>query len=1155
MSTTVTFGNVIYTLTTSTSGSYTASVTGNTLEELTNVTIPSSITDGTETYTVTSIGNQAFSNSSYLASIVIPETVTSIANGSLFYGAFFQCSKLTAVTIGANVTTIGESAFFNCSELTAVIIPDAVTSIGKNAFLQCFALTAVTIGASVTTIGNNAFAQCIALTAVTIPNAVTTIGISAFTRCYNVSTVTIGANVTTIGDYAFDSCIALTAVTISSENTTFFNGSNGEVYQISGSTVALFFCPRNITSYAIPDSVTDNGSILYTVTSIGDYAFQGCSALTAVTIGANVTTIGDYAFQNCSALTGVTIPDAVTSIGGVAFYECFALTAVTIGSGLTTMGNLAFATSTNLTSMYFLGDYPSGIDGDLFLGDNSLTLYYLDGATGWSTPVGNRPAHIMTAGITGVASITAFSNSNKTATFSIANTSYTNVELVVLNGFSGVTSGKAFAKSVDGTNWTVTSPALVDGDVVKVFLQTSSGATVTQLLSYNSTSTYYSVDLGVGIVSIGQSAFAQCIALTAVTIPDAVTSIGGNAFRECSALTAVIIGASVTTIGIGVFDSCIALTDVTISSENTTFFNGSNGAVYQISDSTTVSLFFCPRDKTTFTIPDSVTDTSSSSSSSYAVTSIGVGAFRESSALTAITIPDAVTSIGGFAFYGCSALTAVMIGENVTSIGEYAFQGCSALTAVTISSGNTTFFNGSNGEVYQISDSTVSLFFCPRDKTTFTIPDSVTQNETYTVTSIASLAFFQCSALTAVTIGANVTSIGDGAFTGCIALTAVTIPNAVTSICQSAFELCSALTAVTIGANVTTIGDYAFYDCYALTAVIIPDAVTSIGQDAFYLCSALTAVTIGSGLTTMGSGAFQYCGNTLTSMYFLGDLPSSLGSDLFLGDDSLTLYYLDGATGWPSIVGGRPAYPIPTITSATTPNVSISADSDLSTVYVYTSTNSGFTWTTNSVTMSSGYGTLSNLSSGTLVSTIANIYDATYADYCKTVTTSTPTPSSNVCFPAKTPIMTNQGPINIEDIDPAVHTIRNKKIVAITKTVAHDKNLVRIAKHALGHLYPEKTTLISQNHKVFFQGQMVQAKHLVDQARNVTLVPYNGEILYNVLLEQYEKMQVNNLIVETLHPEHKVAKLYRFLQNVDAAHHGKLIALFNKKDKEPRIHF
>jgi VCBS repeat-containing protein len=200
------------------------------------------------------------------------------------------------------------------------------------------------------------------------------------------------------------------------------------------------------------------------------------------------------------------------------------------------------------------------------------------------------------------------------------------------------------------------------------------------------------------------------------------------------------------------------------------------------------------------------------------------------------------------------------------------------------------------------------------------------------------------------------------------------------------------------------------------------------------------------------------------------------------------------------------------------------------------------------VTDSFNVGIRENSNVYTLVITITGVSNT----HTTTTTTTTTTPSSNVCFPAKTPVLTNQGPVNIDDLNPAVHTIRNKKIIAITKTVAHDKNLVRIAKHALGNLYPEKTTFISQNHKVFFQGQMVKAKHLVDESNGATLVPYNGQVLYNVLLEQHEKMQVNNLIVETLHPEHKVAKLYRFLQNVDAAHHGKLIALFNKCDRAHR---
>ena len=79
---------------------------------------------------------------------------------------------------------------------------------------------------------------------------------------------------------------------------------------------------------------------------------------------------------------------------------------------------------------------------------------------------------------------------------------------------------------------------------------------------------------------------------------------------------------------------------------------------------------------------------------------------------------------------------------------------------------------------------------------------------------------------------------------------------------------------------------------------------------------------------------------------------------------------------------------------------------------------------------------------------------------------------------------------------------------------------------------------------------MVKAKHLVELVENVTLSPYNGEPLYNILLEQHEKMQVNNLIVETLHPEHKVAKLYRILGMLTPSQQADLIKVYNKYDRE-----
>jgi len=413
--------------------------------------------------------------------------------------------------------------------------------------------------------------------------------------------------------------------------------------------------------------------------------------------------------------------------------------------------------------------------------------------------------------------------------------------------------------------------------------------------------------------------------------------------------------------------------------------------------------------------------------------------------------------------------------------------------------------------------------------------------------------------------------------------------------------------------NVTSVHSYAFYFDASLSHIVLSDSITQIGERAFQSCTGLSNVVIPANVTTIGERAFV-SDSALDSVYFLGDKPTTIGDHAFSEIKSpSTAYYLSSnVNSWGTTPDGFTYLATFIISDLRVAGYTASelqtlgvADSDiLGAGYTiadlqgagytdsailgagYTATQlqgAGYTATqlqgagyTDSAILGAGYTATQLQGAGY---TIADLQGAGYTDSAilgagytatqlqgagytiadlqgagYTITTPT-TPSSNVCFPAKTPILTNCGPINIEDIDPAVHTIRNKKIVAITKTVAHDKNLVRIAKHALGHLYPEKTTLISQNHKVFFQGQMVKAKHLVDEARCVTLVPYNGEILYNVLLEEHEKMQVNNLIVETLHPEHKVAKLYRFLKNVDAAHHGKLIALFNKKDKEHRIHF
>jgi hypothetical protein len=87
------------------------------------------------------------------------------------------------------------------------------------------------------------------------------------------------------------------------------------------------------------------------VTSIGEWAFEGCERLTSVTIPSSVTSIGVVAFSGCKGLTSVTIPDSVTSIGNYAFEECSSLTSVTIPSSVTSIGVGAFEGCERLTSI------------------------------------------------------------------------------------------------------------------------------------------------------------------------------------------------------------------------------------------------------------------------------------------------------------------------------------------------------------------------------------------------------------------------------------------------------------------------------------------------------------------------------------------------------------------------------------------------------------------------------------------------------------------------------------------------------------------------------------------------------------------------------------------------------------------------------------
>ena len=137
-----------------------------------------------------------------------------------------------------------------------------------------------------------------------------------------------------------------------------------------------------------------------------------------------------------------------------------------------------------------------------------------------------------------------------------------------------------------------------------------------------------------------------------------------------------------------------------------------------------------------------------------------------------------------------------------------------------------------------------------------------------------------------------------------------------------------------------------------------------------------------------------------------------------------------------------------------------------------------------------------------------------------------PPPIVPICFPAGTPVTTDQGEIFIELIDPDIHTILNKKIVAITETVMLDNNIVCFEKNSLGYNIPNKKTHISKYHSIMYNHKLIEAYKFVGRLRGVYYEKYNGELLYNILMEKHYIIKINNLKVETLNPKNFVAHLY-----------------------------
>jgi fibronectin type 3 domain-containing protein len=416
---------------------------------------------------VTSIADYAFFQCGHLTTVTIPSGVTSLGIFS-----FCQMNALTSITIPNSVISIGQSAFQSCNNLTSMNFLGIVapTSVGNNWILgtpsgirghayvasnfpapggsyhglvmgevipssvdYTYAVNdgkatitaytgaggAITIpstlgGYAVVAIGSHAFDGVAGhlVTSVIIPNSVTTIGNYAFYLCTALTSVTIPGSVISIGDGAFHQCTALTAIEVNASNANyasadgvFYNKALATLITYPGGKAGAFAIPESVTtiknyaffacialtSVTIPGSVTSIGdgtfrnckdlasvTIPGSITSIGEYAFGYCLSLPSITIPGSVISIANWAFTDCSSLTSITIPGSITNFGYYAFYQCTALTSVTLLNGVTTIPEGTFYQCTALTSVTIPGSVTS-IGEYAFAYCNSLTKMLFKG--------------------------------------------------------------------------------------------------------------------------------------------------------------------------------------------------------------------------------------------------------------------------------------------------------------------------------------------------------------------------------------------------------------------------------------------------------------------------------------------------------------------------------------------------------------------------------------------------------------------------------------------------------------------------------------------------------------------------------------------------------------------------------------------------------
>ena len=800
------------------------------------------------------------------AGCAIPESFTSlqvshlktIPNGFLYGMSSLTNVQLTlddSLLTNDNTAAIGNEAFYGCKDLVSgLTITGTYTAIGFSAF-EDTSLTSFTVPDSVESIGSRAFANT-ELTSFTVPSSVTKLDSNVF---YNVPTI----ESLTVEQYMIDQTNAETGEPI--EPKALFSRLHdlfgAPTFTSSTSTELL---PVNSKDFYIAYNYTAVPASLETVT-IGGMAYvpasfmRGMSSLTTVSLTIDdsyaenwdiAPTIGSYAFSGCENLgSGLTITGSYTSIGQYAF-EGTALTSFTVPASVESIGSHAFA-NTELTSFTIPANVTS-LENNIFYNVDtlsSLTIasmsYYDSVDETYDTLLGNLGY------IFGAQSLTAWLEENPDAT---------EEDYPFYTAYSS-----AFPKAL--TSLTIGGMLYVPDD----FLRGMSSLETVSLTIDAERAT-----IATSNPSVGSYAFADCTALTSLTINGDYTSIGQYAFRD-TALTSFTVPESVTSIGSNIFYDVATLESLTVER-----YSHYNSSTYSNAFSSLGDLFGATSlDNWLLENPDA-TEEDYPFSGNYpkAFTSLTIGGIAylpasfaggastlETVALTFDVNDDYYyytnTDIGASAFANCTNLSELTLaGDYLTSIGNNAFQN-TALTSFTlpasVTSAGTGILNGNeittltiaSVDNYDVTFGVLALF-----GTSNPIGTNGDGYGTYYTVSYSGTTYYVPAAFTTLTLN-NATDIPSYYAYGLTSLETVNLDSDCVSIGNDAFNGCSSLETITLPDALESIGGYAFSGCTAFEVPELPESVTFVGANAFEDC---ILPETENGLTILGDWLLDYSG-------------------------------------------------------------------------------------------------------------------------------------------------------------------------------------------------------------------------------------------------------------------------------------------------------